>query len=678
MRNPTRSNALSVALVLTSLGLAAAAGCGGGSQTEGVKAAQNASEHPQAGRCEAGGSALKAVGGVEQSNQIALGSFSEGPLKGKTIAFIADEDAQSVLVVDVDSKKELSQQKLDGAPSQLMILGDGRLAVSVRGANQIAVLHPATDGSLAPGCSVATSAEPVALATTPDQKTLLVTAGWGRALESFDSSTLAKKAKVALSREPRTVVVDDDGKYAYVSHAVGGKTSVVDLSTMKASSPIDYLVNQNAAHEDSPDRPFSLTSAVNGAVGGGEKPIPGRFGTKMGCQGFPMVKSVEPKGRILAPQILVDPGDPENRAQGYGDAHQPTEVANVAVIDAGTRRLVSASVGTVADRQFFGGDGREPQAGECILPRSAAVDTQSATLLVTCLGIDSVVAYDASSANPVSVEKARWDVGSGPSGIAVDSAKRRAVVWSQFERSVEIINLEVMGGDDAKSKKHDRIAIKAMSEPMPLAFVLGRQIFHAVGDARISNDGRACASCHPDGRDDAITWATPEGPRRTIMLAGRLAGTEPMAWNGTSKDVRDHLGHTFERLNGQGLRNVELEALVSYIEGLPTPPREAEDAKLVAQGKEVFHSAKTECGHCHMGGGTDNKTHELGSKVKADRKAEFNTPSLSYLAGRGQFFHDGRFETLRDVLVGADGMMGHTKHLKPQELDALEAYLRSL
>lgn len=678
MRNPTRSNALSFALVLTSLGLAAAAGCSGGVQSDGaVKAPQNASDHPQAGRCEAGGSALKPVGGVEQSSPIALGTFSEGPLKDKTIAFIADEDDKSVLVVDVDSKKEISRQKLEGAPGQLMVMADGRLMVTVRGSNQLAVLHPATDGSLAPGCSVATSAEPIALATTPDAKTILLTAGWGRALEAYDGASLSKKAKVPLSREPRTVVVDDDGKFAYVSHAVGGKTSIVDLGNMKAAQPIKYLVNPNLADDESQDRPFSLTSAVNGAVGDGEKPIPGRFGTKMGCQGFPMVKSTEPKGRILAPQILVDPGDPENRAQGYGDANQPTEVANVAVIDAGTRRLVNASVGTVPDRRFFGGDPREPQAGECLLPRSAAVDTQSSTLLVTCLGIDSVVAYDASSANPVTVEKARWDVGSGPTGIAVDGGKRRAVVWSQFERSVEIINLDAMG-DEAKTKKHDRVAIKPMTEAMPLAFVLGRQIFHAIGDARISNDGRACASCHPDGRDDAITWATPEGPRRTIMLAGRLAGTEPMAWNGTSKDLRDHLSHTFERLNGQGLRNVELEALVSYIEGLPTPPREAEDATLVAKGKELFHSDATECGHCHTGGGTDNKTHELGSKVKADRKAGFNTPSLSYLSGRGQFFHDGRFETLRDVLVGADGMMGHTKHLKPQELDALEAYLRSL
>jgi cytochrome c peroxidase len=200
-----------------------------------------------------------------------------------------------------------------------------------------------------------------------------------------------------------------------------------------------------------------------------------------------------------------------------------------------------------------------------------------------------------------------------------------------------------------------------------------------VGDTRISQDGRACASCHPDGRDDAITWATPEGPRRTIMLAGRLAGTEPLAWGGTSKDLREHLGHTFERLNGQGLRNVELEALVAYVDALPPPPADAvHDQALVKKGEAIFRDSKTECATCHMEGGTDRKVHDLGAKARADRKGTFDTPSLRLISGRGPFFHDGRFESIRQLLVESDGMMGHTKQLDAEDLDALEAYVNSL
>ncbi len=668
------------ALVFATLGLAVAGGCGAspGADTANTPA-KTAAESQMMGKCEAGVSALKPVSGPLQSGAVALGSFSEGPLAGKTIAFIADEDSKSLVMVDVDQKKELGSTKLDGTPGHVMVMEDGRLLVSIREKNKLAVFHAATDGTLAAGCALDTEAEPIAMALTPDKKTLLVTAGWGRTLQSFDAESFAAKATTKLPREPRTVVVDDAGKFAYVSHAVGGRVSVVELSTMKAENALDVLVNPNRVADQADDRPFSLASAVAGAVGeDGEKLVPGRMGTRMGCQGFPMVKSLAPKGRILAPQILVDPGDPENRAQGYGDANVPTEVASVAVIDAGTRKFVSASFGATPD-QFMGRESGEPTAGECLLPRAAAVDTDSSTLLVTCLGIDAVVAYDASSANPVSVEKARWDVGSGPTGVAVDATNKRAVVWSQFERSVEVLNLADMGDPNDAGKKHERLALKQTADALPLSFVLGRQIFHTTGDARISRDGRSCASCHPDGRDDAITWATPDGPRRTIMLAGRLQGTAPFAWNGANNDVREHLTHTFERLNGQGLRNVEMEALVSYIESMPAPPKEGvDDVKLVKQGNEIFHSAKAECGSCHTEGGMDAKNHELGSKAKADRKDSFNTPSLSYLSGRGPFFHDGRFANLRDLLVQSDGMMGHTKHLSEPELTALEAYLNTL
>src|SRR5262249_10527016 len=117
---------------------------------------------------------------------------------------------------------------------------------------------------------------------------------------------------------------------------------------------------------------------------------------------------------------------------------------------------------------------------------------------------------------------------------------------------------------------------------------LGRELFHAVGDARISFDGRACASCHPDGRDDALTWATPEGPRRSASLAGRLEGTAPYAWSGTGRDLKHHLEHTFERLNGQGLRSIELDGLVAYIRALKPPLSTRQRDAEVARGEQIF------------------------------------------------------------------------------------------
>ncbi len=211
---------------------------------------------------------------------------------------------------------------------------------------------------------------------------------------------------------------------------------------------------------------------------------------------------------------------------------------------------------------------------------------------------------------------------------------------------------------------------------------MGRLLFHAAGDNRIAKDGRACASCHPDGRDDAITWATPDGPRRTIVLAGRV-GQPPYSWSNPEHTLREHLTTTFDRLDGAGLRSLELDAIVAYITTMAPPNAAAThaptDAK-VARGKQLFMSADTQCSTCHSPetNFADGMQHDVKSKATADRKGDFNTPSLRGVGGAGPWFHDGRYKTIGALLRGVDGKMGKTSHLKDDDLDALESYLRTL
>src|SRR6185312_14051808 len=97
----------------------------------------------------------------------------------------------------------------------------------------------------------------------------------------------------------------------------------------------------------------------------------------------------------------------------------------------------------------------------------------------------------------------------------------------------------------------------------------GRALFHTTDDPRISRDGRACASCHPEGREDSLTWSTPDGPRQTIMLAGRLEGSAPYGWFGKNGSVRTHVSQTFARLGGTGLTGekgrADLDALIAWL-----------------------------------------------------------------------------------------------------------------
>jgi mono/diheme cytochrome c family protein len=304
---------------------------------------------------------------------------------------------------------------------------------------------------------------------------------------------------------------------------------------------------------------------------------------------------------------------------------------------------------------------------------------------VSCFGLDQVIAYDALAASPARAERRRWSVGWGPNGIAVDTAANRAIVWSQFDRALDIINL----GDGRLADDRglppvpaERIAMAPNPRrKIAVAVALGRFLFHAAGDGRIARDGRACASCHPDGRDDSLVWATPDGPRRSIMLAGRVQGTAPYAWSGSESDLQVHLAATFERLNGAGgIKGIELEALTAYIESLAPPPSTpaARDGR-TRRGAELFASADVGCSSCHGGAmATDNERHDVKSKTVADKSGEFNTPSLHLVSGTGPYFHDGRYKTLRDVLASGKDDMGHTSALSSEDLDALEAYLRTL
>jgi DNA-binding beta-propeller fold protein YncE/mono/diheme cytochrome c family protein len=598
-------------------------------------------------------------------------------LGDRTLAYVADEDTSSLRTVDLDAKRELSTTPLGARPSHVLVLPDGRVVVGLRDAGKVAVLEPSTlpEGPIEERCSLGVAPEPVALALSPDDATLFVSSGWGRALGAYDVRGEPTKAyEIALPREPRAVLVSDDGKTAYVTHAVGGRLSRVDLTSHELKRVVlhERTSDEEAEERDSkPARPKAHTLST------GRSPA--------SCQGFALAKTEGPGGRLLAPQVLVDPGRAETVPSGYGNDNQSTEEPDVAVVDVATGEPFEASLTRTAPFFGWGRRGAEferAEAGQCLLPRATAYDARTRSLLVTCLGADAVVAYDALAARPAGAEKRRWSVPGGPTGVAVDAAKRRAVVFSQFERKVSLIDL---ASPELSEKTPPVESISLAADPahsLAPDIALGRQLFHATGDGRISLDGRACASCHPDGRDDALVWATPDGPRRSIMLAGRLLGTSPYSWEGGEASLEEHLAITFERLHGAGgLRSLELSALAAYVGALPQPPPlpvAAGDVERVQRGDVLFHSSQVGCADCHGGKtATDNGLHDIQSKTGLDRSGLFNTPSLRFIGGTGPYFHDGRYATLHDLLVKSSGTMGDTAKLTPDDLLALEAYVRT-
>lgn len=572
----------------------------------------------------------------------------------RLIAFAADEDGSAIHTFDVGGRAPLAVTPTDGAPSQILVLGDGRVAVALRDTSRVALYEPPEDpaGPLVHLCSRAVAAEPVGLAEGPGR--LFVASGWGRALTALGLSSIDKEPEliVPLPREPRAVLIDERGERAFVSHAVGASLSAIDLT--KA--------------------PEAKRTAIDLQV---EK--------REGAQGFALVRLVPERGsgvgsgaaraRIFVPMTIVDPGSGQNSMATYGPLNGMPVAPHVAVVDEASQRQLSSKLALELDDRSplskLGGPRRA-----CTLPRAAALHGPT-TLLVSCLGIDAVLELDPRAREPMLAERRRFQVPAGPTGLAVDEAGRRAVVWSQFAHELSVLDLGRAGG---VASIRPKVALPSWPSPV---IARGRALFHETDDARISSDARACASCHPDGRDDGLSWQTPDGRHQTIMLAGRVAGSEPFGWFAGELTLRGHVRQTLKRLGGIGVRSdvdkADFEALVAYLGAMRGPSVAGAEgvpgAALVERGRELFESPAQGCASCHPGGGTDHGRYDV--KSGPFKGLAFDTPSLRYVGGTGPYFHDGRYETLEALLKQSDGAMGHTKGLSQDDIRALVAYLET-
>src|SRR6187402_489118 len=76
--------------------------------------------------------------------------------------YVADEDDGAIHTFDVDHGAELAVTPLEGSPSQLLVLEDGRVAVALRDRNRVAILEPSdrADAPLDRRCDAAVAVEP--------------------------------------------------------------------------------------------------------------------------------------------------------------------------------------------------------------------------------------------------------------------------------------------------------------------------------------------------------------------------------------------------------------------------------------------------------------------------------------------------------------------------------------
>jgi len=636
----------------------------------------------------------------------------------------------------------------------------GPMAVSLDGSH-LFVVHPDADtvsvldlatrsiaseillASAAPAVNGTTqrfdpAVSPRALALDSQGKTIYVTGQRSGLLYAIDVAQASIQRSVPVCSEPIGVLVSADDSKVFVACAQDDEIAEVDAASMTVIATVE-----------TPRKPWALAWAADGTtllathlLGPGVSVLstsPFALTTTWTVPDRgPEIDPTEPHGLVRGLyDVVARPGTDELWVAHLmlgTDTPQPTLVFNSTVFPA--LSILDGKAGNQLARLSVqansAGDGDNGAFGDVVSgPRAMTfsddgkyafvVDTDSEDLLV----VDATQRIEATIVRPLP--------GHLPEGV----------LWVQNELYVQERNTEdvaafkVTESDGTVTVVADGASFKSLSnDPMPPNLRLGQKLFYSADsdDVPVTQDHWvACASCHLEGRSDAVTWLFAQGPRDTPSNAGGTLDTGFLFRTADRTQVQDYWKTIDVEQGGNVHRNVTqqplLDALAAYVNyAIPTPVPPSMDAahqlrgdalaSLRAQGAAVF--AQVGCPGCHLGAaltdsGEGNAALDLGGPIVSSvttggvllhdvgtcvttgpwpdvvhedingdpRPAcAFDTPALRGLSDSAPYLHDGSALTLEEVLpsmLNAATPAGSVPPaLDPADQTALLEYLRSL
>jgi YVTN family beta-propeller protein len=195
----------------------------------------------------------------------------------------------------------------------------------------------------------------------------------------------------------------------------------------------------------------------------------------------------------------------------------------------------------------------------------------------------------------------------------------------------------------------------------------------------------SCATCHPDGRVDGLNHDLMDDGLGTFKDTSSLLlahESEPNGWQGIRPTAEINVAAKVRHLLFAVRPEEDIQVIMAYIRSLEPAPsphyRYDEDGRpltSVAAGRALFESEEVGCATCHPAPiYTDNQSHDVGSRSQYDRVDEFYTPSLVECWRTGPYLHDGRYLTIRELLI--DGNHGNAADvLSEEEFEQLALYV---
>ena len=158
-----------------------------------------------------------------------------------TQVWVANLKDGTVSVIDTESRKQVAQIAAGKGPAQVGFTPDGRFGfVSLSGENKVAVIDPVSRKVIR---KVAVGTVPIQLYATPDNRLLLVANQGtpkkpGTTVSVIDVASMKVAATIKTGAGAHGVVIDRDGRHAFVTNTYANTVSVIDVAERKVVATV--------------------------------------------------------------------------------------------------------------------------------------------------------------------------------------------------------------------------------------------------------------------------------------------------------------------------------------------------------------------------------------------------------------------------------------------------------
>jgi YVTN family beta-propeller protein len=567
------------------------------------------------------------------------------------VLYVANADRRQIAWVELPGGNITRRVDLPAEPTGLVITADGsRLIVACAAPKSTVVVLDAVSGKLIEKIPAGHTA--VGPALSPDGRILYVCNRMDNDISVIDLAAGRELTRVKAVREPVAAAVTPDGKTVLVAnHLPNTRTDMYFAGNIAAVlTVIDTRTNQTTSIE----------------LHRGSHSLRGLCLSPDGKYAY--VTHLLCNFELIPSQVDI------------GWIHSNV----VTIIDTSEKKLIN----TVALDEMFAGagnpwgvgcsaDGKTLCVGHAGSHEISVVDAPAALGMLNQIFTSPSVGAIAEDSRAGTHPPRRIKLpGKGPRGLAVVGTK--VYVAEYFSDTLAVVDLNASADEPSGT-----IALG----PKPKLSIQrrGELLFN---DATICYENwQSCASCHPDGRTDALNWdllndgaGNPKSTKSVILAfetpPAMSEGVRPTA----EAAVRAGIEHILFAMRPEE----EAAAIDEYLRSLkPVPSPHLVDGHLspaAQRGKQLFHSNRVGCYKCHPAPlYTDLKFHDVGtgSSYTSER---FDTPTLVEVWRTAPYLHDGRYLTIKELLVkGKHGKSrGRVEDLSEKEIDDLTEFVLSL